>query len=80
MIIPEFKARRTQNRLKRQNIYKEIAQKVNGLALTANLFHSQANYWLHPCVRGFEPNPLGLAYVDYRQVGFDKKCLKESHL
>ena len=74
------KARRTQNRLKRQNIYKEIAQKVNGLALTANLFHSQANYWLHPCVRGFEPNPLGLAYVDYRQVGFDKKCLKESHL
>ena len=68
-------ARRTQDKIERHRIYQQIAFKVNSLALTVNLLHSTANYWVHPCVEGFNPNPVSVVYIDYRDVSFNKKCL-----
>ena len=68
-------ARKTQDRIERNKIYKRLAEKVNSLALTVNLFHSSANYWVHRCVEEFHPNPISVVYIDYRKIGFNKDCL-----
>ncbi len=68
-------ARKLQDRLKRYKVYEKLANRVNELALSANLFHSRPHYWIHKCVRNFEPNLLAVAYIDYRKVEFDSKCL-----
>ena len=68
-------ARVTEDRVKRNALYKELAKKINGLALTINLFHPKSHYWLHRCVRGFKPNLTGTAYIDYREVFLDEGCL-----
>ncbi|MCB9061506.1 MAG: ABC transporter substrate-binding protein [Halobacteriovoraceae bacterium] len=68
-------ARKLQDRLKRYKVYEKLASRVNELALSANLFHSRPHYWIHKCVRNFEPNLLAVAYIDYRKVEFDSKCL-----
>ena len=70
-------ARGLQDRIKRFEIYKRLAKRVNGLALSANIFHSRPHYWVHKCVRNFRPNLLAVAYIDYRKVSFDYDCLKE---
>ena len=70
-------ARGLQDRIKRFEIYKKLAKRVNGLALSANLFHSRPHYWIHKCVRNFRPNLLAVAYIDYRKVSFDYDCLRE---
>lgn len=71
------KARGLQDRIKRYEVYKKLAARVNDLALTANLFHSRPHYWIHKCVRDFKPNLLAVAYIDYREVRFDSNCLEE---
>lgn len=71
------KARGLQDRIKRYEVYKKLAARVNDLALTANLFHSRPHYWIHKCVRDFKPNLLAVAYIDYRYVRFDPSCLEE---
>lgn len=71
------KARGLQDRIKRYEVYKKLAARVNDLALTANLFHSRPHYWIHKCVRDFKPNLLAVAYIDYRNVSFDSSCLEE---
>ena len=69
------KARGLQDRVKRYKIYQALADRVNGLALSANLFHSRPHYWLHNCVKNFKPNLLAVAYIDYRKVSLDSNCL-----
>jgi len=70
--------RNTQDRIKRLSLHQKLARKINDLALSVNLFHSRAHYWLHPCVRGFIPNLLAVAYIDYRKVSLDSKCLQNN--
>jgi peptide/nickel transport system substrate-binding protein len=69
-------ARGMQDRVKRFKVYKQIAKRIDDLALSANLFHSRPHYWVHECVRGFKPNLLAVAYIDYRKVSFDNSCFK----
>ena len=71
-------ARGLQDRVKRFDVYKKLANRIETLALSANLFHSKPHYWIHKCVRGFKPNLLAVAYIDYRKVSFDNSCLKEA--
>ena len=73
-------ARITQDKIERHRIYKQTAMKLNSLALTVNLFHSTANYWVHPCVEGFNPSPISVAYIDYRAVSFNQQCLTKEVL
>lgn len=68
-------SRRTQDRIERQKIQARLAKRVNDLALSVNLFHSRANYWIHSCVEGFKPNLLSVTYTDYRKVRFNMDCL-----
>ena len=70
------KMRMTKDRVKRQKLQLALANKVNDLTLSVNLFHSRAHYWVHKCVTGFRPNLLAMAYTDYRNVSFDNECLK----
>ncbi len=70
------KSRQIQDRQIRQEMHQKLAQRVNDLALTVNLFHSRAHYWIGKCVRGFTPNPLAVAYIDYRKVFWDKNCME----
>lgn len=70
-----LEARNLQDRLKRYKVYEKLAVRVNELALSANLFHSRPHYWLHNCVKNFQPNLLAVAYIDYRKVEFDSKCI-----
>jgi len=69
-------SRSTQDRIKRQSIQLELAERIDGLALSINLFHSRAHYWVSKCVEGFRPNLLAVAYTDYRNVYFDMDCLR----
>ena len=71
-------ARGLQDRVKRFDVYKKLANRIENLALSANLFHSKPHYWIHKCVKGFKPNLLAVAYIDYRNVSFDNSCLKEA--
>jgi ABC-type transport system substrate-binding protein len=70
-------ARGLQDRVKRFKIYKKLSSRIESLALAANLFHSKPHYWIHKCVKGFKPNLLAVAYIDYRNVSFDNLCLEE---
>jgi len=71
-------SRKTQDRVKRQEIQKLLSERVNELTLTVNLFHSRAHYWVHDCVEDFRPNLLAVAYTDYRKVKFNQECLERS--
>lgn len=71
-----IKMRTTKDRIERQKTQLALANKVNDLTLSVNLFHSRAHYWVHKCVTGFRPNLLAMAYTDYRNVSFDDECLK----
>ena len=70
-----LESRSTQDRVVRQKIQFELADRIDELNLTVNLFHSRAHYWVHNCVEGFKPNLLAMAYTDYRKVSFNSKCL-----
>jgi len=69
-------SRKTQDRVVRQKIQSELADRVDELSLSVNLFHSRAHYWIHRCIDGFKPNLLAVAYTDYRHVSFNQECLK----
>ena len=74
-------ARSTPDRFRRYGILHEVTRRVNNLAVTINLFHPKSYYWVNKCVRGFKPNLIGSAYIDYRKVFLDQNCLeKESAL
>lgn len=71
------KARASQDRLLRGELYTKIASRIEDLALTVNLFHPRAHAWIAPCVRGFVPNILADYYIDYRNVEIEGICTKK---
>lgn len=70
------KSRTIQDRKERLNVYDSAVDRLNSLALTANLFHPRAHYWIGRCVRGFVPNLLAEYYIDYSKIWMDSDCLK----
>lgn len=63
------------DRVKRAALYQKAINLLNNLSVTINLFHPRANYWLSPCVEGFEPNLLSDVYIDYTQVQLRPECM-----
>ncbi len=68
------KSRSTQDRKLREIYYKDALKLVEESAVTVNLFHPRANYWVSKCVQGFKPNILSDVYIDYSNVGFAPSC------
>ena len=69
------KARSTQDRVARDALYERLASRVDEEALTINLFHPRAHYWVSKCVTGFAPSLLLDAYIDYRTVSISDDCV-----
>lgn len=67
-------ARTLRDRKEREKHYREAIALVADSAVTVNLFHPKANYWVSRCVQGFEPNLLGDVYVDYTKIQLNKEC------
>jgi len=68
------KSRATQDRKLREAYYKEALKLLEVSAVTVNLFHPRANYWVSKCVDNFMPNILSDVYIDYSQVSLSSKC------
>ena len=68
------KARGTQDRVVRQELYGKLVGLLHEAAVTVDLFHPRGHHWVHSCVRGFEPNILADVYIDYRGVTIDPNC------
>ncbi|MGK5083092.1 ABC transporter substrate-binding protein [Bdellovibrionota bacterium FG-1] len=68
------KARSTQDRVLRQNMYVDLVESLHDSAVTVDLFHPRGHYWAADCVRGFEPNILADVYIDYRAVSLEPGC------
>ena len=68
------KSRATQDRKKRELFYIEALKLTEESAVTVNLFHPRANYWVSKCVEGFKPNILSDVYIDYTQVSLSSDC------
>lgn len=69
------KSRATQDRKQRETFYKEALRLTEESAVTVNLFHPRANYWISKCVQNFKPNILSDVYIDYTQVSVSPDCL-----
>ena len=69
------KSRATQDRKLREKYYKEALRLTEESAVTVNLFHPRANYWVSKCVQNFRPNILSDVYIDYSQVSLSSNCL-----
>lgn len=67
-------ARTHQDRKRRQEVYREAISLIDEEALTVNLFHPRANYWVSNCVEGLEPNILADVYINYEKVSFKSGC------
>lgn len=68
------KSRATQDRKQRETFYKEALRLTEESAVTVNLFHPRANYWVSKCVQNFEPNILSDVYIDYTKVSISSDC------
>lgn len=68
------KSRSTQDRKQREEYYKEALKLIESSAVTVNLFHPRANYWISKCVRGFESNILSDVYINYTNISIDSNC------
>jgi len=66
--------RRQQDRKKREALYLKALKLTEESAVTINLFHPRANYWISNCVEGFEPNILSDVYIDYSKVSLKSDC------
>ncbi|HXH75390.1 MAG TPA: ABC transporter substrate-binding protein [Bacteriovoracaceae bacterium] len=75
LLISKFRSE--PDKLKRAALYKEAIILLDKLALTVNLFHPRANYWVSSCVQGFEANILSDVYIDYSVVSVDEQCLQK---
>lgn len=71
------KARATQDRVKRQQLFAQIARRVNELAVSVNLLHPRQHVWAADCVSGLSLNLLSEVYIDYRNVAMAGNCLKQ---
>lgn len=68
------KSRATQDRKLREVYYKDALKLLEVSAVTVNLFHPRANYWISKCVENFNPNILSDVYIDYSKVSLSSKC------
>ena len=68
------KSRATQDRKQRESFYKEALRLTEESAVTVNLFHPRANYWVSKCVQNFKPNILSDVYIDYTSVHLSSDC------
>lgn len=68
------KSRATQDRKLREVYYKDALKLLEVSAVTVNLFHPRANYWISKCVENFKPNILSDVYIDYSKVSLSSKC------
>lgn len=68
------KSRATQDRKLREKFYIEALKLVEESAVTVNLFHPRANYWVSKCVQNFKPNILSDVYIDYSKVSLSSNC------
>ncbi|MEQ1875300.1 MAG: ABC transporter substrate-binding protein [Bdellovibrionia bacterium] len=66
--------RKTASRIERSKIYDEFGRALEDEAVTLNLFHYRAHYWLAKCVRGLQPSSLGDVYIPYRTVSLEGDC------
>jgi peptide/nickel transport system substrate-binding protein len=71
------KARHTEDRLERAEIYTQLAKKIEELAVTVNLFYPRIHYWINDCVKNLKPNILAEYYIDYSEVKIDQACLNK---
>jgi len=72
------KSRSTQDRKLREEYYKSALILLEESAVTVNLFHPRANYWISICVENFNPNILSDVYIDYSKISLTPDCtLKE---
>jgi len=71
------KSRMQQDRKKRESLYREALKLTEESAVTVNLFHPRANYWVASCVEGFEPNILSDVYIDYTKVSLNSDCMEK---
>jgi len=75
LVISE--ARKERDRLRRNELYLKAAALLDHEAVTINLFHPRANYWVSKCVQGFTPNLLADVYIDYTKVSIKPGCRNE---
>lgn len=68
-------SRSTQDRKLREAYYKEALKIIEESAVTVNLFHPRANYWISKCVENFKPNILSDVYIDYSKISLSSKCV-----
>ncbi|OQW47614.1 MAG: hypothetical protein A4S09_14980 [Proteobacteria bacterium SG_bin7] len=71
------KSRATQDRKLREVYYREALKLLEVSAVTVNLFHPRANYWISKCVEDFKPNILSDVYIDYSKVSLSATCLAQ---
>lgn len=71
------KSRAAQDRKEREEFYKQALSLIEIEAVTVNLFHPRANYWISKCVKNFEPNMLSEVYIDYSKVSVDVNCVSK---
>ncbi|HCM41612.1 MAG: hypothetical protein A2070_01015 [Bdellovibrionales bacterium GWC1_52_8] len=67
-------ARTLRDRKARESLYRQALQIIDNEAVTVNLFHPRANYWVASCVEGFTPNILADVYIDYSNVALGAGC------
>ena len=72
------RARTTDSRPDRINLYQKLARILNREALTINLFHYKAHYWFSSCVNGIELNSLGDVFIPYRKIYLRGECKNQS--
>lgn len=68
-------SRATQDRKLRERYYVEALKLTEESAVTVNLFHPRANYWISKCVQNFKPNILSDVYIDYSQISLSSNCI-----
>lgn len=67
-------SRKSQDRHQRDELYKTALKIIKESAVTVNLFHPKAHYWISNCVEGFEPNILSDVYIDYSKISLKDGC------
>lgn len=69
-----IKSREENNKINRKNLIEMALTKIEEAALTINLFHPRANYWISKCIGGLEVNLLSDVYIDYSKVKKSERC------
>ncbi len=68
------KSRGENNKISRKKLIERALIKIEEAALTINLFHPKANYWISKCINGLDANLLSDVYIDYSKVMKAERC------